>query len=166
MPRHAEAEDEPRGEDAGGHDLRDGEGGVGERGGGDGLHGLHGHRHAVDEAGGRVVDAGEDEGRAQVQVPGERQGEHDGNVGAQARSPMVPFSSDHTDRKDRFSRARTSRDHGLLLVGRRRRGPAVRDRRRHRRRRASRSWPWLISAPCCGAEIYFFVLPRLSILFC
>jgi hypothetical protein len=89
MPRHAEAEDEPRSEDAGGHDLRDGEGGVGERGGGDGLHGLHGHRHAVDEAGGRVVDAGEDEGRAQVQVPGERQGEHDGNVGAQVAHGAV-----------------------------------------------------------------------------
>lgn len=103
-----EDEYERRGEDAGGHHLGDPEGGVGEGDGGDGLHGLDGHGDAVEESRDGVVDAGEDEGGAEVEAAGERQREHDGDVCA--RSPMAPFSSGHTDWNARLSRARASSD--------------------------------------------------------
>lgn len=71
------------GEDPRSHDLRYSEIGVGDGHGGNGLHGLDRHRDAVDCAGDGVVDAGEDQCGAQVEVPGQRQGQDDRNVGAE-----------------------------------------------------------------------------------
>uniref|UniRef100_A0A0E0MZY9 Uncharacterized protein n=1 Tax=Oryza rufipogon TaxID=4529 RepID=A0A0E0MZY9_ORYRU len=80
-----DAEEEEDGGDgeAGGHDLRDGEVRGGERDGGDGLHGLDRHGDAEEEPGGEVVERGEDERGAEVEVGRERQRQHDGDVGAQ-----------------------------------------------------------------------------------
>lgn len=71
-----EEEDDGSGETGGG-DLGDGE--VAGRRlcdgySGDGLHGLDGHRDVEEEAGGDVVEGGEDEGGAEVEVRDEGEG--------------------------------------------------------------------------------------------
>ena len=70
------AKEEHNGADAHprGHDLLDREGVLREGDGGNGLHGLDGHREGEDCAGHEVVDAGHDEGRAEVQAVELREG--------------------------------------------------------------------------------------------
>lgn len=79
----AEEKEEAGGGEAGGGDLGEGEGGVGDGNGGDGFHGLDRHRGPEEEAGGDVVEGGEDEGGAEVEVRDEGEGEDDGDVGAE-----------------------------------------------------------------------------------
>jgi len=76
------------------HDLRDGEVRRGERDGGDRLHGLHGHGDAKEQARGEVVERGEDERGAEVEVRRQRQREHNGDVGAQVADRAAQLGPD------------------------------------------------------------------------
>ncbi|KAG0463333.1 hypothetical protein HPP92_018828 [Vanilla planifolia] len=74
--------------DARSHDLRNGEIRGGDCYGGNGLHGLYGHWHAVDCTGDDVVGAGEDECGAEVEVLRKGEGQDDGDVGpSKGRGP-------------------------------------------------------------------------------
>lgn len=54
--------------ETGGGDLREGEEGVSDGNGGDGLHGLDRHRDTEEKPGGDVVESGENEGCGEVEV--------------------------------------------------------------------------------------------------
>ncbi|PON89419.1 hypothetical protein TorRG33x02_147700, partial [Trema orientale] len=81
----AEEEEDGGGGEAGGGDLGEGEvgGRLGDGDGGDGLHGLDRHGDAEEEAGGDVVESGEDEGGAEVEVGDQAEGQDYGDVRAQ-----------------------------------------------------------------------------------
>lgn len=68
---------------SGGGDLRRGEMGcLGDGDGGDGLHGLDGHRDVEEEACGDVVESSEDESGGEIEIGDESQGQDDGDEGA------------------------------------------------------------------------------------
>ncbi|MCO5590868.1 hypothetical protein L7F22_044843 [Adiantum nelumboides] len=85
----AQKKEEARRAEARGHDLGHREMvALSERYGGNGLHGLHRHGHAKEQARQDVVDAGEDESGAQIEARYKRESDDDGNEGAQiAESP-------------------------------------------------------------------------------
>lgn len=56
---------------------------LGDGGGGDGFHRLYGHGGAEEDAGGDVVEGGEDEGGGEIEIHDERQRENDGDVSAE-----------------------------------------------------------------------------------
>ena len=58
-------------------------GGRGDGDGGDGFHGLNGHGDSEEDTGDGVVEGGEEEGGAEVEAVDEREGEYDGNIGAE-----------------------------------------------------------------------------------
>jgi hypothetical protein len=82
-PRGAEEQQDGGDGEPRAHDLRHGELRRRQRDGRDGFHRLHGHRDAEEHARGEVVERGEDESGAEVEVRRQRQRQNDGDVGAQ-----------------------------------------------------------------------------------
>lgn len=80
----AEKEEDGGSGEAGGGDLRESEmSRLSDGDGGDGFHRLNGHRNAEEEAGGDVVESGEDQGGSEVEVRDQSESENNGDVSAE-----------------------------------------------------------------------------------